>query len=222
MNVRGNYISHLEMETQRIGEDFSPDGDLAKPLWKDAPRVFFDTSYLPDIRYPQAQTEVRSLWTPHSVYFGFFCPYQELNIYPDEDPVPERWELWKRDVAEVFINPFPEQIRHYWEFEVAPNNQWIDLEIDLDKDPFHDAGWDSSFLHATRVDPNARVWTCEMRIPVSSFGLDGVTEGSLWRVNFFRCDGLGGDDKRRFLAWSPTGKRNFHVPERFGRLLFCT
>lgn len=214
------YESRLEMETKSIDKDFSPDGNLTKAVWQNAPRIIFDTSYSPEIRYPEARTEVRSLWTPSSVYFGFFCPYEELNIYLDEDPEFERWELWNRDVAEVFINPFPEQLRHYWEFEVAPNNQWIDLEIDLDKDPFHDAGWDSAFLHATSVNNEARIWTCEMRIPASSFGLESIAKGTSWRVNFFRCDGLGGDDRRRFLAWSPTGERNFHVPEHFGQLFF--
>lgn len=220
MSVREKYGSPLEMETKKIEEDFSPDGNLSKPVWELAPRITFDTSYFPEIRHPQARTEVRSLWTPSSVYFGFLCPYQDLNIYLDEDPAYERWELWKRDVAEIFINPFPEQPRHYWEFEVAPNNQWIDLEIDLDKDPFHDAGWDSGFLHATLVDCEEKIWTCEMRIPVSSFGLDSVEDGTCWRVNFFRCDGQGDDDERRFLAWSPTGERNFHIPEKFGRLCF--
>lgn len=220
MDAPRNYVAHLELETRRTEEDFTPDGDLGKLPWRDAPRIFFDTSYLPEIRYPQARTEVRSLWSPSSIYFAFYCPYEELNVYADEDPVPERWELWKRDVAEIFINPFPERMRRYWEFEVAPNNQWIDLEIDLDREPFHDAGWDSGFLHATGVDAENKVWTCELRIPVSSFGLESAAEGDTWRVNFFRCDGQGSDQERRFLAWSPTGKRDFHVPERFGRLLF--
>ena len=48
-----------------------------------------------------------------------------------------------------FSNPQPERITHYYEFEVAPNNQWIDLEIEKTKTPFNDAAWNSGFSHAT-------------------------------------------------------------------------
>src|SRR5690606_568822 len=220
MDALRNYVAQLEMETHRTKEDFIPDGDLSKLPWLDASSVSFDTSYFPEIRYPEVRTEVRSVWSPSSIYFAFRCPYETLNVYHNEDPLQERWELWRRDVAEIFINPYPERMRHYWEFEVAPNNQWIDLEIDLDREPFHDAGWDSGFLHATSIDIESKVWSCELRIPVSCFGLESIAAGDTWRVNFFRCDGPGNDHERRFLAWSPTGKRNFHVPERFGRLVF--
>jgi len=50
-------------------------------------------------------------------------------------------ELWNKDVAEVFLNPQPERLWHYYEFEVAPNNQWIDLEIAGKGISDHDAKW---------------------------------------------------------------------------------
>ncbi len=102
-------------------------------------------------------------------------------------------------------------------------NQWIDLEIDKEKDPFYDAGWDSHFEHATRIDAGNHLWTCEMRIPVNSLTA-GVRQTYLnmrWRINFYRADGPGDDSQRRFLAWStiPEGK-SFHVPARFGIIRF--
>src|SRR5437899_5536807 len=140
-----------------------------------------------------------------------------MNVYEGEDPAKERWELWNRDVAEVFVNPEPARVNHYYEFEVAPNNQWIDLEIDKDKTPFNDAGWDSRFEHSTRVDAKGHVWACEMRIPLASMGVKALDPGSEWRVNFYRADGPGDDSQRRFMCWSaiPEGK-TFHVPTRFG------
>ena len=124
-------------------------------------------------------------------------------------------------MVEVFVNPEPARVNHYYEFEVAPNNQWIDLEIDKDKTPFNDAKWNSGFDHATRVDSEHHVWTCEMRIPVAAMGDERLTAGAVWRANFFRADGPGGDAQRRFMSWSaiPEGK-SFHVPTRFGRLRF--
>ena len=56
-----------------------------------------------------SETQVASLWTPHYIYFAYWCRYQSLNIYAGEDPAKERWELWNRDVVEAFINPQPER-----------------------------------------------------------------------------------------------------------------
>ena len=100
-----------------------------------------------------------SRWTATHLYFAFRCKYSTLNVYEGEDASKERWELWNRDVAEVFFNPGPQRVPHYYEFEVAPNNQWIDLEIDKTKTPFNDAAWDSHFDHATRVDSANHVWS---------------------------------------------------------------
>jgi len=215
------YTSSLKIDARFSPHDFMPDGDLTKEVWKGARRVRFDRDMSGQRAYPEAETKVAALWTSTHVYFAFWCSYSTLNIYEGEDPARERWKLWDRDVAEVFINPQPERVNHYYEFEVAPNNQWIDLEIDKDKTPFNDASWDSHFEHATRVDAGTRVWTCEMRIPVASMGVKAMRADAEWRINFYRADGPGDDSQRRFMSWStiPEGK-TFHVPTRFGIIRF--
>lgn len=215
------YTSQVRINSEFSTNDFVPDGDLRKEVWRRAKWIRFDHDMSGRRHYPQARTAVASLWTPSYVYFAFRCRYTTLNIYEGEDPAKERWELWNRDVAEVFINPQPERVNHYYEFEVAPNNQWIDLEIDKDKTPFNDATWNSGFEHATRVNPKALEWTLEMRIPVEKMGVNEIEPRAEWRVNFFRADGPGDDAQRRFLAWStiPEGK-SFHVPVRFGIIRF--
>jgi hypothetical protein len=160
------------------------------------------------------------LWSEIFFYFSFAANYTELFTYTDEDVSLERVGLWDRDVVEVFLNPFPEKINTYWEFEVAPNNQWVDLAIDLQKKPFYDASWASGFEHAVRIDHQKKVWYCEARIPVKAFGLERLNVGAVWRINFYRCDGVGDDTRRRFLAWSPTFEPSFHVPQRFGLISF--
>ncbi|MGO9271428.1 MAG: carbohydrate-binding family 9-like protein [Terriglobia bacterium] len=216
------FTSTSRINSKLISEDIVPDGDLHKRVWETAEWAEFDHAMSGAPSYPQAVTKVAALWTAHYVYFGFRCHYTSLNIYQGEDPAKKRWELWNRDVAEVFLNPQPERVSHYYEFEVAPNNQWIDLEIDKTKTPFNDAGWDSHFEHATRIDAGNHVWTCEMRIPVKSMGVEAVRAGDEWRLNFFRADGPGGDSERRFMSWStiPEGT-SFHVPARFGIIHFA-
>jgi len=214
-----SYASGMQLQAKRFPMDFLPDGDSSKPSWKHATSVGFDTGASGNSHYPEISTRVASVWTERHIYFYFWCRYDSLNVYQGEDPKAERWQLWDRDVAEVFLNPQPERVNHYYEFEVAPNNQWIDLEIDKTKNPFNDASWNSGFEHATRIDAKDRVWIAEMRIAVSSMNVSATHPGAEWRVNFFRAAGEGGDDRRRFLAWSiiPEGK-TFHVPTRFGIL----
>jgi len=221
MNSTSAYTSELKTISRFSSEDFAPDGDLNKKVWLKANWVRFEHDMSGQRHYPQAETQVASLWTATYVYFAFRCKYSILNIYEGEDAAKERWELWKRDVVEVFANPQPEIVTHYYEFEVAPNNQWIDLEIDKTKTPFNDAAWDSHFEHATHVDSKRRIWTCEMRIPVSSMKVQAMEPGLEWRVNFYRADGPGDDSKRRFMCWStiPEGQ-TFHVPTRFGIIKF--
>ena len=213
------YSSSVEAEATHSSVDFVPNGDLTKPSWRHAKWVKFDNDASGKFHYPEMTTRVGSLWTETYIYFAFSSRYDSLNIYEGEDPKPERWRLWDRDVVEVFLNPQPERVNHYFEFEVAPNNQWIDLEIDKTKEPFNDASWNSGFEHATHIDAQDHVWTAEMRIPLAAINVKDLRPAKQWRVNFFRAAGEGDDDRRKFLAWStiPQGK-TFHVPTRFGVL----
>ncbi|MGH9403223.1 MAG: carbohydrate-binding family 9-like protein [Terriglobia bacterium] len=213
------YTSKLSIESRYSKKDFAPDGDLNKPVWKKARWVRFDHDWADKRRYPQSDTQVATCWTPEQIYLAYQCKYSSLNIYPHADARKDKWGLWERDVVEAFLNPDPARVNHYYEFEVAPNNLWIDLEIDLDRKPFNDASWNSGYAHATRIGKS--VWTCEIRIPVASMTGRGVEirAGAEWRGNFFRMDGEG---DRRAMAWSPTltPKMNFHVPTRFGLIRF--
>jgi hypothetical protein len=201
---------------RRLEKDFLPDGNLAKAGWQGASRLTLADTENPQRSHVGAKTEVCVRWTPQHLYVAFWCHYTELNLYLGEDAGQERWELWNRDVAEVFLTPFPAAPNRYWEFEVAPNNLWIDLAVEKLEKIRLDAGWNSGFAHASFIDERSKVWSCEMRIPALSLGVRQIECGMEWRINFFRCVGLGDDSQRRFLAWSPTFQLNFHVPERFG------
>lgn len=214
-----SYSGSVEAETKHTSVDFLPDGDLTKPSWKHVKWLEFDNDASGKSHHPEVTTRVASLWTETCIYFAFSSRYDLLNTYEGEDPKKERWQLWDRDVVEVFLNPQPERMNHYFEFEVAPNNQWIDLEIDKAKDPFNDPSWNSGFEHATRIDAEHHVWATEIRIPLAAMNVKDPRPGAQWRANFFRAAGKGGDEHRKFLSWSiiPEGK-TFHVPTRFGIL----
>jgi len=221
MSATNPYTSDARTTAKFSSKEFVPDGDLSKRVWRKAEWVKFDYDKSGQPNFPEAATEVASVWTSSYVYFAFRCKYTTLNIYEGEDPAKERWELWDRDVVEVFANPEPERVNHYYEFEVSPNNQWIDLEIDKDKDPFNDAKWDSGFEHSTRVDEKNHVWTSEWRISLRSMNAAALKPNAEWRINYYRADGPGNDSKRRFLCWSTISEgKTFHVPTRFGIIRF--
>jgi hypothetical protein len=213
------YTSDVHIDSKRAATDFTTDGNLNKAAWKRSHWVEFNHIMSGKANHPEQATRVASLWTDKYIYFAFSCKYHALNVFEGEDLSKERWELWNRDVAEVFLNPQPERQLHYYEFEVAPNNRWIDLEITRGEKPNHDASWNSEFEHATSIDAKHHIWTAEMRIPLASMGISGPKPGTEWRANFFRAAGKGADTQRMFLAWStiPEGT-TFHVPSRFGIL----
>ena len=86
------------------------------------------------------RTEVRARWTGKNLYLLFICPYEELNLKPDPSPGTETNQLWNWDVAEAFIGTDFQHIRRYKEFEVSPQGEWVDLDIDRDS-PKTEGGW---------------------------------------------------------------------------------
>ena len=217
------YLSNSQFVSKYAAQDYVPDGNLQKPVWRQAPWVKMAHDAFGPATVSQSATEIASLWTPAYVYFAYRCQYTTLNLYNSKDASKDYWQLWERDVVEVFLNPQPQRMRHYYEFEVAPNNLWIDLEIDLDKNPIGNAQWDSGFEHATHIDAGNHVWTCEMRIPVAALkGTKPLAAHTEWRINFFRCDGPGGDTQRQLLSWSPvqSDSHTFHSPWSFGVIRF--
>lgn len=220
MNPQASYLSTHQAVVPSLSEDFIPDADLSKPAWCGVSRLTLEHFRKPGTTIPGVNTRVALGYTSSQLYLAYWCQFSELHCYEGEDSSRERWLLWDRDVVEAFINPFSQRMNTYWEFEVAPNNQWIDLAIDLDRDPVLDADWNSGFAHATRVDKDKQEWTCEMGIPARSMGVSSILPGMEWRINLYRCDGVGDIEQRHLLAWSPTLGDSFHIPSRFGLIRF--
>jgi hypothetical protein len=216
-------VQPLVIMSEFLQADITPDANLEKEMWSRAQRIRFDEDAFSRTSYPALETQVASRWTSKYLYLGLWCNYEFLNTYQGEDPALERWELWERDVVEAFIGPRPENPSHYFEFEVAPNNQWLDLEIDLNREPFNNASWSSGFEHATRVNAVAGIWTAEMRIPFAAF--NAQIRPQEWKINFYRCEGLPPGSPRRYLSWGPLVASgpgaSFHQPASFGVLRFA-
>lgn len=163
-------------------------------------------------------TEIRSRWTEDNLYFLFICPYQALHLKSHAVTSQETRELWEWDVAEVFIGADFEQINRYREFQVSPQDEYLDLDIDSNNlNADENMKWESGFAVKARIDSNKKIWYGEMKIPVSSIDSRPAKAGNEMRVNFFRLQGPG--SKRRQIVWRPTNHPSHHVPEAFGRLV---
>lgn len=202
------------IESSRALHDISSDTDPNSTFWRGMPTVVVDKDANGDEVGGYKMT-VRSRWTPNNLYFLFVCSYIQLYLKPDPTTDVETNELWHWDVAEAFIGSDFRDIRRYKEFEISPQGEWVDLDIDLDRreDP-HDWKWNSGFKVSARIDPATHRWYGFMKIPYSSVDSRSAAVGNLLRGNFFLSEGAA--PNHRAMAWQPTHQGTFHVPKVFG------
>lgn len=197
--------------------DHLPNADPDSPFWKSVQGVA--TSHDNMGKPTQATSmQIRSRWTDRNLYLLFTCAYSSLNLKPHPTTTRETNELWKWDVVEAFIGDDFANINRYKEFEVSPQGEWVDLDIDRSHtgsspDAWH---WDSGFTVKARVDSSNNIWYAEMRIPFTAISRKPPAPGLQLRINFFHAEGHEPD--RLMLTWQPTHAATFHVPAAFGVL----
>jgi len=202
--------------TTEAKEDVALDTHPASTFWSETVPIYADRDKY-DQLLARYRTEIRSRWTAKNLYFLFSCPYEMLFLHPNPSTTTETNKLWNWDVAEVFIGSDFKNIQHYREFELSPQGEWLDLDIDL-SNAHHGEGWswNSGFQIAARIDEQTRVWFGAMKIPWTALDETPPSPGKILRVNFFRSQGPRSN--RKEIAWQPTLSGTFHVPERFGLL----
>ncbi len=186
--------------------------------WSSAQPIEITRKWSGEAAPASRHAEVRILWTEQSLAIRFDCRQQEaLNVNPNPRRDQKTMRLWDRDVCEIFLAPNPATPDQYYEFEAAPNGEWIDIAIRfIASERESDFEFQSGMTTATRIDDGQLVTI--ICVPWSE-RLMKPQRGSVWRVNLFRCIGVGDE---RYLAWLPTfaPEPNFHVPEVFGWLDF--
>lgn len=203
-------------ESKRVDADFDLNADPLSPAWRSAPSMLVARDFL-NKPIAGAPMEVRTRWSNGNLYFLYICPFDELNLKPNPQTSQDTDKLWDWDVAEAFVGSDFNHTGHYAEFEVSPQGEWVDLDIDRDH-PKQAIGesWNSKFESKARIDREHRVWYAEMKIPFAALGVSAPKPGTELRLGLYRCAGKA--PNRTYYAWSPTGKRTFHAPEAFGIL----
>ena len=186
-------------------------------FWRHVQGVFANQDTMGDPVTKEVM-EIRSRWTQDNLHLLFICAFDSLYLKPDANPAQETNRLWNWDVAEAFIGNDFNDINRYKEFEVSPQGEWVDLDIDRNKSGGSPDGWrwNSGFKVKARIDNAKKVWYAEMCIPFRSISRNPATPGLQLRINFFRTQGA--EPNRLLLAWHPTHAQTFHVPAAFGAL----
>jgi hypothetical protein len=201
--------------SQKAAADVAPAADPASPFWRDVKGIVTDTDY-DGKPVANHRMEVRSRWTAGHLYLLFTSQYEALNLKPDPTAAAETQQLWNWDVAEAFLGSDFQDIARYKEFQVSPQGEWVDL--DIDRSPQKRGGgsaWNSGFQVKARIDAAKKVWYGEMKIPFIALAV-APAAGRELRAGFFRIAGVA--PSKKHVSWQPTGGRTFHAPEKFGIL----
>lgn len=202
--------------SRRARADVALTADPQSPFWRGVAGVEMTKDRYGEL-VPGHRTNVRSRWTAQNVYFLFTCPYEQLHLKPNPSTTAETNFLWEWDVAEVFIGADFDNINRYREFQVSPQGEWVDLDIDsnIQSRPLAWT-WNSGFASRARLDRRRKIWYGEMRIPLAQIDSRPPSSGREFRVNFYRLQGP--PPQRTYLTWQPTNTDSYHTPAAFGRL----
>jgi hypothetical protein len=197
------------------------DGRLDDPAWERAPPVgpFLQNA---DAAPSALVTEARLLYDDEYLYVAFRL--DDENVWATMRNRDDH--LWHEEVVEVFIQPDPAHPA-YVEFEVNPLGTMIDIFLLDRRKPLPYASWNSARLRwAVQVngtvdgEPGDAGWTCEIAIPHEDLAMAPHVPprpGDRWRLNLYRVERRPAPAA---LAWSPTRANDFHLPDRFGEIVF--
>jgi len=208
-------------EVSRTATPIKVDGKLDDPVWnKVVPLGDFRQNF--DGSPGVTKTEAKMIYDDDFLYVSFRSA--DNNIWATMKTRDQH--LWLEEVVEVFVQADPRQ-GSYLELEVNPLGTMLDIYLLDIRKPLHYESWNSQRLKwAIKVDGTVdgkdgdREWTCEIALPIA----DVVTApnlpprvGDRWRLNLYRVEQR---PTPAGLAWSPTFQEDFHVPGKFGEIVF--
>lgn len=201
-----------------LKDDF-PIADLDDKHWQKANEVLIEKYWSGKAAPRGRHFNAKLLWSDTALYVRFEANQNEPLVISEKPNLETKTRgLWDRDVCEIFLAPNKREFRKYFEFEIAPNGEWIDLGI-YQKPDKRITDWDyaSGMKSSARIEKDKIVMA--IKVEWKAFGKQPKAN-DVWLGNIYRC--VGKDPTRGYLAWSPTftKKPAFHVPERFGEFEF--
>ncbi len=202
------------------------DGRLDDDVWKSSAKIklLVNNGSQAGLE-PVRATIVKLVWDKKNLYLGFKCFDRNIHSkFTNRDD-----KLWNAGYDEIEVAEMMlcegNNIRHYFEFNFNPRGVLFDTEIKWrNGESYFNPAYNSNVRWATNVegslnnsDDEDKYWTVEIAVPWADIGMRAPDSGQTMRANFYRSDN---SEQIHFSAWSPTYKSYFHIPERFGRLIF--
>ncbi len=193
--------------------------DFENRIWKTANSTVINRYWSGANAPAERHSAARLLWSEEFFYIRFDAIQMEPLVkcaVPDVSKKASK--LWERDVCEIFVATDTTKPSRYFEFEIAPTGEWLDLRIEST-----DEGRETDWNYDSKMETSARIETDRVvlgiKIPWLAFDRKPLPD-EIWLGNLFRIIGEG--ESRGYLAWQPTMTEtpNFHVQEKFGEFRF--
>lgn len=197
----------------RHGMDVKLDGVLDEEAWK------VGKHWLKDVqtgKLPRHNTQFIAFWKQNTLYLGITAsePDQPDSAARENDDS----NIWSGDNIEILLET---QSNAYYQIVVSPNGK----VMDLNRDGGFNTTWNSNLRVATGQSEGA--WVLEIAIPLAdeqaatydpTAGVAGrqPSEKFPWYINVCRQRLRG--EERELSAYAPTGKQQFHDPQKFARI----
>ncbi|MEP6789334.1 MAG: carbohydrate-binding family 9-like protein, partial [Acidobacteriota bacterium] len=196
-----------------------PIGELDNDAWRAAADVTVENYWSGEKAPAGRHVTAKLLWSETGLYVRFDASQSEPLVVSDKPDLTQKIRgLWDRDVCEIFVAPNASQRNKYFEFEIAPTGEWVDVGIEVAPDG-RKSDWDykSGMMSAVRVEKTRVVMA--IKIPWTALGMRPKA-GDVWLGNLLRC--VGKDPTRGYLSWQATKTKEpaFHVPSAFGEFRF--
>ncbi len=208
----------MQIKVPHIEKDFSI-SELKNASWKKAKEISIENYWSGEKANVERHAKAKLLWSNDALYIRFEANQTEpLSVSETPNLENKTMRLWERDVCEIFVAPNPKKSNEYFEFEVAPTGEWLDLKIhQLSGNRETDFQYKSGMQSAAKIEKN-KIWMA-IKVKWKAFG-ETPQANDIWKGNLFRCVGSG--QTRGYLAWLPTFTRepNFHFLEAFGEFQF--
>ncbi len=208
----------MQIKIAHVEKNF-PISEFGNKNWVNAEEISIKNYWSGEKAIVGRHATAKLLWSETALYVRFRANQTEPLVISETPNLKSKTKgLWDRDVCEIFVAPNLKEPNNYFEFEIAPNGEWIDLEIHRMNDKREtDFDYNSGMESAARIE-TGKV-SMAIKIQWKAFGKTPKVN-DVWKGNLFRCVGSG--ETRGYLAWSPTETEtpNFHVPEAFGEFEF--
>jgi len=204
------------------------DGRLNEAAWSAAPESdsFQDIRGQKDGPKPVLLSRMKMLYDDTNLYIAGIIEENDIRAsLTERDDI-----IWKDNDFEVFIDPYSDG-KLYYEFEFNALGTAMDLMMEK---PYNKKGsfllnWDCKGLTVAvsrdgtlnKSSDKDRAWFVEMAIPFISLrrNYSDPRDNKIWRMNFSRVEWPETGPEENWV-WSPTGKVDIHIPEKWGYVRF--